>query len=124
MIFFSAIFGDVLLSAAMRESGIRIPNGPWLLIIPILIIAVLLLIALVRKARTGRYILQILGDESMELIYAKSGRNALPATYLVLFIYPPITNAGTLDANWLSIILASGLFMLIVSLPFYYYRKS
>lgn len=122
--FFAVIFGSVALSSAMSASGIRIPNAPWLLMVPILLIAVILIIALVRKARTGRPILQIIGDERMELIYAKSSRNALFATYLALFIHLSLTDADTLDTNWLIILLASGLFVLIASTFIYYYRKS
>lgn len=124
MTFFSAIFGGVLLSSAMRASGIQIPNAPWLLLILTLLIAVPVIVALVRRARTGRPIVQLMGDERTELLLAKSARNAFFATYLALFIHLCITEASTLEAESLLIVLASGLFVLIVSLPLYFFKKS
>ena len=84
---------------------------------------VLLIIALVLRARMGRPIVRLLGDERTELLLAKSARNAFFATYLTLFVHLLITDADMLDASWLLIVMASGLFVLIVSLPFYYFRR-
>ena len=64
-----------------------------------------------------------MGDERMEMVYAKSARNALFATYLTLFVHPFFTDAYyTLDENWFIIMLASGLAVLIASLLIYYYK--
>ena len=94
------------------------------MIVLVLFIAVPLIIALVRRARTGRPVIQLAGDERVQVIFAKSARNALFATYLALFLHLTITDLGTLDANWLSIVITSGLFAMITSLLFYYYRES
>ena len=87
-------------------------------------IAVPIIIALVRRARTGRPIIQLGWDERVQVIFSKSARNALFATYLALVIHHDITKLDTLDANWLSIIIGSGLFAMFTSLFFYYHRKS
>jgi len=122
--YFAVIFGAIVLWSAMSTSGIRISNAPWIPLVPILLLAVILIISLVHKARTGRPIIKIIGDERMEVIYAKSARNALFITYLALFVHLLITDEDTLETNWLLIVLASGLFVLIASSLFYYYKKS
>jgi hypothetical protein len=116
--------GAVLLSSAMNEIGVQVPKYPWIAAVPVLFIAVSLLIAILRKARTGRPIIQIIGDERMEMIYAKSARNALFFTYLAFFIHLLIADVNTLDVIWVLLIVASGLVVLIVSTLAYYYRKS
>ncbi len=122
--YFAAIAGAVVFSSAMSEFGARIPESPWISMIPILLLAILLIIAFVRKAKTGRPIVKIIGDERMEVIYAKSARNALFVTYLALFVHLLITDADMLDTGWLLLVLASGLLVLIVSTLIYYYKKS
>lgn len=123
MTFFSAIFGSIVLSSAMRASGIQFPVVP-LLIVTTLLIVVLLARALIRRARTGRPVVHTMGDERTGLIVAKSARNAFFATYLTLFVHLFVSDAGTLDSNWLLIMLTTGLIVLIASLPLYYYIKS
>jgi hypothetical protein len=120
--FFAAIFGATVLASAMSALGLNIPK-PWLTAIPVLLF-VFLFIIVVRRARTGKTILKRLGDERVNLIYAKSARNALFATYLALFVHILITDADTLDTMWLVIMLAGGLIVLLASIFFYYYRKS
>lgn len=121
--FLSLIFGGVMLSSTMRASDIQFPAVPLLIAITLLV-TVMIIIALVRRARTGRPVVQLMGDERTELILARSARNAFFATYLALFIRLIINDESVLDSNWLLIILTSGLCVLLVSLPFYYYRKS
>ncbi len=120
--FFAAIFGATVLAEAMIALGLNIPK-PWLMAIPV-VFFVFLFIVVVHRARTGKPILKQVGDERINLIYAKSGRNALFATYLALFVHILITDADTLDTMWLVITLAGGLVVLLASIFFYYYRKS
>lgn len=122
--YLAVVLGITALMSALRASGIGFPNAPWLVIIPILLIVIIVVIALVRKARTGRAIVRMMGDERTEVIYAKSARNALFATYLGFLVILSVTNADTVETQWLWILLASGLFVLIASLFFYYYRES
>jgi hypothetical protein len=56
----------------------------------------------------GRPISRQLGDERINLIYAKSSRNALFATYLALFIHILATDVDTPDTKWLVIMLTAG----------------
>jgi membrane-associated HD superfamily phosphohydrolase len=121
--FLSAIFGCIVLSSTIRASGIQFPAVP-LLIATTLIIVVVLTIALVRRARTGRPVVQTMGDERTGVILAKSARNGFFATYIALFVHLFVTDAGTMDSNWLLIMLTTGLVVLIASLPIYYYRKT
>ena len=114
----TAIFGAVLLASALSTADIRLPNAPWLLTLLLAVFFILI----VRKARTGKPIMKIEGDERMEMVGAKSARNALFATYLALFLRAFFTDADTLDANWMVILLASGLAVLLASMLFYYYK--
>ncbi|HEY31597.1 MAG TPA: hypothetical protein G4O10_00660 [Dehalococcoidia bacterium] len=122
--FFAVIFAGVTLSSSMRASGLQFPDPPWLLIPLVLFIAVPVIIVLICRVRTGRPIILPSGDERTQLIFAKSARNTMFATYLALFLHLTITELDTLDANWLSIVIGSGLFVLLASLFFYYYRAS
>jgi hypothetical protein len=65
-----------------------------------------------------------LGDERINAMKAKSGRNALFTTYLVFFIHSLTTNAGSMDAIWVIITIAGGFVVLIASYYFYYFRKA
>jgi hypothetical protein len=121
--FFSAIFGCIVLSSTMKASGIQFPAVP-LLIATTLLIAAAITIALIRRARTGRPVIQTMGDERTEIILTKSARNGFFATYMALFVHLFISDAGILDSNWLLIMLTIGLVVLVASLPIYYYRKS
>lgn len=120
--FLAVLFGICALTSAMLALGLNIPE-PWLIAIPVVLV-VLLFIIVLRSVRTGKTIVQQKTDERISLIYAKSSRNALFATYLAFFINSLISDAGTLDTMWLVITLASGLVVLIASLCFYYYWKS
>jgi hypothetical protein len=121
--FFSAIFGCIILSSTMKASGIQFPAVP-LLIATTLVIAAAITIALIRRARTGRPVIQTMGDERTEIVLAKSARNGFFATYMTLFVHLFVTDAGTLDSSWLLVMLTTGLVVLVASLPVYYYRKS
>jgi hypothetical protein len=121
--FFSAILGCIVLSSTMKASGIQFPAVP-LLIATTLVIAAVLTIALIRRARTGRPVIQTMGDERTAVILAKSARNGFFATYVALFVHLFVTDVSTLDSNWLLIMLTTGLVVLVASLPVYYYRKS
>ncbi len=120
--FFAVILGATVLASATSALGLNIPK-PWLAIILVLFF-IFLFVVVVRRARTGKTILKQMGDERINLIYAKSARNALFATYLAFFVHILITDADTLDTIWLVIILAAGLIVLIASIFFYYYRRS
>ncbi|HEY42112.1 MAG TPA: hypothetical protein G4O18_09715 [Dehalococcoidia bacterium] len=120
--YLASIFGGVALASSLRASSVQLPDQPWWSIILVLLI-VLFVIVVVRRAKIGRPIIGLF-DERMQMIYAKSARNALFATYLVLFLHPTITELGTLDADWLSITIGSGLFVLLASSLFYYFRAS
>lgn len=121
--FFSCIFGGVLLGTMIVNSGISFPADIGLIVLSVFF-AGLLVFALVRKKRTGRPMVQLMGDERMEIIYAKSARNALFVTYLTLFINSIVTDEKGLNTTWMLIMLAGGLSVLIVSVFVYYYKKS
>ena len=120
--FFAAILGSSVLASAMSALGLDIPK-PWLMAI-LALFFVFLFIVVLSRVRAGKTILKQMGDERVNLIYAKSGRNALFATYLAFFVHILITDADTLDTTWLVITLAGGLVTLLASIFFYYYRKS
>ena len=120
--FFAVFFGVSALTPAVSALGIVLQ--PWLMAASVLLL-VLLLIVVLNRMRAGKTSLnQVGGDERISLIYAKSCRNALFATYLAFFIHSLFPNANTLDTVWVVIILASGLVVLLASVFFYSYRKS
>lgn len=120
--FFAIIFGVCALMPAIFSLGFTIPE-PWPIVIPVLLV-VFLFIAVIVKTRAGKPIFKQKSDERINMIYAKSGRNALFATYLALFVHSLTSDAGILDAMWLTITLASGLVVLLTSVLFYYYKES
>jgi hypothetical protein len=122
--FFALIFGGVALASLWDASKIPFFRESWAAVLPILAIVVVFIVAIVVRGRRGKPAVQIIGDERLEAIYAKSSRNALFVTYLVLFIHATVNDIGTLDTNWLMILLGGGLFVLIASSIVYYYRKS
>ena len=122
--FLALIFGGVALASLWDASKIPFFSEPWAALLPILLIVVLFVIAIVVRGRRGKPVVQIIGDERLEAIYAKSSRNALFATYLVLFIHASVNDIDTLDTSWLLILLASGIFVLVGSVLIYYYKKS
>jgi hypothetical protein len=121
--FFSGIFGGVVLGQALLDSGIKFPAEIMLMIMCAFFV-ILLIYAIIRKKKTGIPMVQMMGDERMNLIYAKSSRNALFATYLVLFINSCFGGRYGLDMNWMLIMLASGVFVLFASVYIYYFKKS
>jgi hypothetical protein len=120
---FAFAFALSTLLSSLQTSGVQFPDPRWSLVVFVLFF-VLLVVVLLRMARTGRPIMNLEVDERMQLIFAKSAQNALFATYLALFIHHYITEPDTLDTNGLSIVIGSGLFMFLTSLTFYYFRKS
>ncbi len=120
--FIAVTLGAAVMSEAIIALGIHIPLIWWTVITVLLFI--FLFIVVIRRTRMGKPIVKRMGDERVNVIYAKSSRNALFATYLTLFIHLLITDASTLDTMWLVIALASGLLVLIASTFFYYYRES
>jgi hypothetical protein len=125
MTFLSCVFGGVIFSSTMRSSGAGFQAPVYFIstVVTVAIIA-LVIIALIRRSRTGKPVVQMLGDERTEMILAKSARNAFFATYLTLFIHTCISDTVTLDADWMMIVLGSGLGILLLSLPYYTYMKS
>lgn len=118
--FFAVLFGVCALTPAMITLGWNIQ--PWLMAI-LLLLFVFLFVSVLGRARAGKAIVTQKTDERVNLIYAKSGRNALFATYLAFFVNSLIADAGTLDTTWLVITLAAGLVVLLASLCFYYYWR-
>jgi membrane-associated HD superfamily phosphohydrolase len=119
--FFAVIFASTTLASSLRASGIQVM--PWSSIFLACFIAIMIIVV-VRRVRAGKPIIPLGWDERVQAIFAKSARNALFATYLALFLHLTITELDTLNANWLSIVIASGLFVMIMSMFFYYYRES
>ena len=117
--FISAILGATILAGGTRALGLTIPPLIWAAIL--ILFVVVLLVVVLRRARTGKPILKRLGDERINLIYAKSARNAFFATYLTFFIHQMVTSANSLDTTWFSITLGCGLIVLIGSSLIYYY---
>lgn len=120
--FIGTILAALVLASALIALGLNIPPL-WSTTILVLFFA-FVLIVIVHKVRTGKPIFQQMSDERVNMIYAKSARNALFATYLAFFVHLLITDADALDTLWLVITLAGGLLVLIASTFFYYYRKS
>ncbi|HEY96184.1 MAG TPA: hypothetical protein G4O15_14745 [Dehalococcoidia bacterium] len=120
--FFCCIFGGILFSSAMRSADFQFPA---LIISSIITVCIFIFViyAVIRRSRTGRPVIQMMGDERTAMILAKSARNAFFVTYLVLFIRLCITDAGGLDESWMLIVLGSGLLALLLSLPVYAYWK-
>jgi hypothetical protein len=118
--FIGVVFGTEAMWISVQALNIHIPNTYWVTIA----IPVFLLVVFVIKYLNGKHLLKPLGDERLNAIYAKSGRNALFTTYLVFFIHSLITSAGSLDAIWVVVTIASGLVVLIASTFFYYFRKA
>ena len=120
--FFAVIFGVSALTPAVIALGwVR---QQWVMAVSVLLLVFLLIVVLSRMRKGKTALNQVGGDERITLIYAKSGRNALFATYLAFFIHSLFPNANTLDTVWVVIILASGLVVLLASVFFYSYRKS
>lgn len=119
--FFAVIFASTTLASSLRASGIQVM--PWSSIFLACFIAIMIIVV-VRRVRAGKPIIPLGWDERVQAIFAKSARNALLATYLTLTIHHDVTKLTTLDSDWLSITIGSGLFMLMVSMFFYYYRES
>lgn len=80
--YMAAIFGGVVMASSMEAVGIwqRIQTI-WTGICFAMVAGFILILVL--RVRSGKPIVQPLGDERMAVINAKSARNALFATYLV-----------------------------------------
>lgn len=111
--------GLLLASGNMSEQsflveGILLGISAVLLLVPLFILPRKALIGMIKPGFTV--------DERIVSIGARSARNALFMTYLVLtgFI---IKDADAIDRNALTIVLASGLLTFLASYFFYYYRK-
>ena len=117
--FIGVTLGATAMWASVEALNIHIPDTYWVTIA----IPVFLLIVFIIKYVNGKHLLKPLGDERLNAIYAKSGRNALFTTYLVFFFHSLAANAGSMDAMWVIITIASGMLVLIASTFFYYFRK-
>ena len=118
--YIAVIFAATVLASAMRALGLNIP--PWLSLSIIFLVPLTVFVVVLRKVRAGKPIIRRMGDERINMIYAKSARNALFATYLTFFVHILITDLDTLDTTWLVMVLAGGLVVLFASLFFYYYK--
>lgn len=121
--FFGTIFAASLLSHNLRELDINIFPFPWVAPVILILFCLIVLIIALYRIKKGSHIIQRGGDERMDMIYAKSGRNALFTTYLIFMIHNTITEASYLNTLWYTITLAGGLIVLVASVFFYYYRK-
>ena len=121
--FFSMIAGGVVFAQTLLDTGIQLPANIMIYVLSGFLV-LLLIYALVKKRKTGRPMVQMMGDERLNLIYAKSSRNALFATYLVLFVNSCLKDVTGLDANWTLIMLGSGILVLLASTFVYYFRES
>lgn len=122
--FFSAIFGGVILSQYLLNSGIIRWTEPWIIMIPVLGIVIAIVFAMRRKAKKGGHLVRMMGDERTEIVYAKSGRNAFFAVCLSVFILSIIEGYDAIDDSWIIILLASGLVVWFTSIMYYYYRRA
>lgn len=116
------LFATNVLVSAVSALGIKAPQ--WLSFTVSLLIPLVLLIVVLRRAKSGKTIVRRMGDERINLIYAKSARNALFTTYLAFFVHILTTDANALDTRWVVITLGSGLIVLLASIYFYYFRKA
>jgi len=116
------VFGGIIISNLFRLSDISIfPQLPesvflWLSII-ILSIGIFLLVFkyYIRKVKP-----RVEEDERESAILDRSARNGLLATYFTLFILLTIDIPP--DAK--SLLIATGLFVYLISFTFYYYKKA
>ena len=114
------IFGTEAMWTSIYALNIHIPDTYWVTIA----IPVFLLVVFIIKYAHGKRLLRPLGDERINAMKAKSGRNALFTTYLVFFIHSLTTNGGSMNAIWVIITIAGGFVVLIASYYFYYFRTA
>ena len=114
------IFGTEAMWTSVEALNIHIPDTYWVTIA----IPVFLLVVFIIKYANGKRLLRPLGDERINAMKAKSGRNALFTTYLVFFIHSLTTNAGSMNGIWVIITIAGGFVVLIASYYFYYFRTA
>ena len=117
----------VVLASATNALGLQniIQKAPkWLLAAFPSLLFLVVIIILMFRVKPGQPMVKRLGDERINLIYAKSSRNALFATWAVFFIHTLITNTSALETIWVVITLSAGLAVLLSSIFFYYYGKS
>ncbi len=123
--FFIMIVGGValgqLLASGMSPEPLTLAVdilGGIILILSLVLLLILPRRALIRIIKPGGIV-----DERVVAISAKSARNALLITYLALVAFI-IKNEHMLDRNSLIIVVAGGLLAFYASYFFYYYRKS
>ena len=121
--FFAVIFGGVMLAEAMKSADLIFPSLPLYIAYAVLVVG-FILVALVRRARTGRLVMRRMGDERTNLIMAKSSRNAFFTTYLAFFINLFITDTVIPNETGMVLILGVGLLVLLTSAVIYYYQRS
>jgi hypothetical protein len=117
------VFGGIIIANLFRLSDISIYTRYegsvilWLSII-ILLIGIFLLVFkyYIRKVK-----LRFIEDERDNAIMDRSARNALLATYFTLFILLSIDILP--DAKLLLIVIAASIFVWLISLIFYHYRR-
>jgi len=122
--YFTGVFAGVLLAETLQDLDIEISNAPWLPRLLVLFIFItILLVIIFRRMRAGSAINMGGWDESVNIISAKSARNAWFATYVALFVHQLIIENTSLDSLWVLITITSGLLFYIISYLFYYYRR-
>lgn len=122
--YFGSVFAGVLIAEALQDLDIEISNTPWIARLIILSILILIpLVIILRRIRAGRSIIQSGWDERINVIFAKSARNALFVTYTALFAHQLIIENTSMDSLWVLITIASGLTGYLVSYLFYDHLK-
>lgn len=118
IVFFSLIFGGVVISQLLMDLVEKLPTEIMMGGL-ILLFLVMLGSAIYRKKKNSRPMVRMMGDERTNAIYSKSARNGLFATYLVLFVNQIVVDTEGLDANWMLIMVGSGMVALLVSIVVY-----
>ncbi len=120
------VLGGVMISNLLGASGLSI--SPTQAAIIIVIIGIIVLILFVYRFLIRRKKVITTVDERMEAITNKSARNGFVATYIILFVILLYTEASNmkfmLDTKLLLTLIAVSLFVFLLSLFFYYYRKA
>ena len=120
MVLIIGVMGGVSFASAYEAADFL--KQPWeVMIVPALLL-VLVVIAAIRRKRTGKPLALQMGDERSGEILTKSSRNALFVTYLTLFINCIVSDTNSLSNTWLVAMLGAGLLTLMASAIIYYYR--
>lgn len=115
------VFGTIALLSGCWALGLDI-SGVWPIVLMAVFCAALIGI-IVYRIKTGKPIIKCTDDERTEIIYAKSSRNGLLATFLAFFIINAKATA-TIETKWVVVALAAGIITLLGSTIFYYFRRS